>query len=356
MSDTGWQREVDRVIYEQELKPWLPAEFVDIHVHVGLEQQAGCIDDQRRSELWPLDVGVWQSWDDLRHVYHRLFPGHDVGCLAFGGVYREIDSSLANAYVKEGISDPVNNAHGLFITRAQWPADVIETALSEGFVGIKPYPDLAPSGDSECSIFEFLPHSHLRVLDAFEGIVMLHLPRRGRLADPDNVRELLDIHGTYPRIRLILAHIGRAYCLETARKGMPYFEDQCGILFDTSANLNADVFQYALETVGPSRLLFGSDLPIMLMRGAREHIGEKYVNYTDGDYLWNKQRKSPDEESKYTYYLYQELKALIYAVQRAGFGLRDFHHIMRDNAFELLDHSAGVRASRDCEAEERVQV
>ncbi len=51
--------------------------------------------------------------------------------------------------------------------------------------------------------------------------------------------------------------------------GLPHFADDPGLYFDISANLNADVFHYALGTIGPERLLFGSDLPVTMMRGVR---------------------------------------------------------------------------------------
>ena len=221
--------------------------------------------------------------------------------------------------------------------RSQRSLSAASTVRSQGFLGIKPYPDLAPHGTNEVSIYDFLPRAHLAVLDKFGGILMLHLPRHGRLGDAHNIREVLEIHESYPSVKLILAHIGRAYCLPAAERGLPHLVDARRIYFDTAANLNADVFQYALEVVGPDRLLFGSDLPVTMMRGVREHIGEEYINYTDGPYSWNTNRKSPEEEANYTYYVYEELRALIRAVERAGLGFDALEKILYSNSAGLLD-------------------
>jgi len=162
------------------------------------------------------------------------------------------------------------------------------------------------------------------------------LPRAGRLADPDNIRELTEIAERYPTVRLIVAHIGRAFCLPTARAGLPHFANRPGVYFDTAANLNAEVFEYALDTVGPDRLLFGSDLPITMMRGVREHIGDKYANYTDAPYSWNVSRKSLEEEASYTFYLYEEIRALTRAIERCGLGREAAEKVFCTNSAKLL--------------------
>ena len=319
-------------VYEEELMPWLPAKIVDSHVHVGLAEHCAPISPERNAAMWPLEIGCHQTWEQLRHTYRTLFPEQEVSALAFGMPLREVDFDRENAYVLAGIRDASNNARGLCLTMPEWHPSKIENAMAEGFIGIKPYPDLAPQDTSEVSIYDFLPRTHLSVVNELGGVVMLHVPRAGRLADPNNVREVLEINDSYPNVKLIVAHIGRCYCLPTAEKCLSHFADRPAIYFDTAANLNPDVFELALETVGSDRILFGSDLPITLMRGVREHRGEVYINYTDGPYSWNTNRKSPEEEQSYTYYLYEEIRALISAVQRCGLGKIDLEKILCANS------------------------
>ncbi len=329
-------RQVDQAVYEQELQPWLPPTICDCHVHVALPEHSDPISPERYQEIWALEVASHQSWEQLRATYRGLFPAQRVRALAFGNVYRETHIEANNDYVLAGLSDPRNSASGLLVTRPQWGPAKIEEAMAAGFLGIKPYPDLAPRGTHEVSIYDFLPRAHLAALNDLRGVLMLHLPRAGRLADPDNIREVLEIAENYPSIKLIVAHIGRAYCLPTAKQGLPHLADTPSVYFDTAAHLNADVFAYALETVGPDRLLFGSDLPVTLMRGVREHLGEKYINYTDGPYSWNVNRKTPAEEARYTYYLYEELRALVTAVRRLGLGFEAVEKIMFSNSAGLV--------------------
>ncbi len=327
---------VDRRVYEEQIAPWLPDRIADCHVHVGLGEGSRPISPERLKAMWALEVGCHQSWQQMRETYRMLFPEQRVSSLAFGNVYNEIDTQHENAYVLHGILDQRNDAAGLFVTRPETSSAEIAEALSKGFVGIKPYPDFVNGRTMEVSIYEFLPKSHLEMLQDAGGILMLHLPRAGRLGDPNNIREIIEIAETYPRVRMVIAHIGRAYCLPAAKRGLPALADHSRILFDTSANLNPDVFQYALETVGPHRLLFGTDLPVMLMRGIREHRGEQYVNYTSGPYVWNTDRKSPEEEANYTFYVYEAIKALIKAIERAGYGKAEMEKITYSNSAEML--------------------
>jgi hypothetical protein len=326
-------RPIDREVYQRELDSWLPEVITDCHVHLGLLEHWGPVSPQRYDAIWAMEVARSQSWEQLRAAYRLLFPGRRVRALAFGWVYREVDIERNNAYVLAGARDRANDARALLVTRPHDDPVIIERALADGFLGIKPYPDLAPA--PEPSIYDFLPPAHLAALDRAGGLLMLHLPRRGRLGDPDNLRELIEIADAYPRVNVIIAHIGRAYCLSTAQRGLPRLADRPRLLFDTAANLNADVFRFALDTVGPDRLLFGSDLPITLIRGTRDHLGEEYVNWTDGDYSWNRRRKPPEEEARYTFFLYEELRALIAAVQRAGLGREALAKIMHGNAARL---------------------
>lgn len=335
--DTAVEGLVDRRVYEEEIYPWLPPKIIDLHVHVYLREHMDPITPERRAERWPMEIASQHSFEEMRQNFKTLFPRNEVGALVFGYVTRETHIEDNNEYVFNGLSDPANgDIKALLVARPQWDGSVIEDAMDRGYLGIKPYPDLSPQHSREISIHDFLPDSHLEVVNRRGGIVVLHLPRVGRLADPNNISELLDISGRYPDAKIIVAHVGRAYCLPTVMRGLPPLLGRDNLYFDITANLNPDVIAYTLEHVGPDKMFYGSDLPVMLMRGVREYEGEKYINYTNGPYSWNHNRKSPEEEAQYTYYLYEELKALISAVQRVGLGKEAIEKIVYSNSAKLL--------------------
>ncbi|MDO8683488.1 MAG: amidohydrolase family protein [Armatimonadota bacterium] len=334
--ETVIRTEIDAAVYNEELLPWLPPKIIDCHVHIGLAEHCRPISPERLKANWALEVGVAQSWENLLNNRGTLFPRQEVLSLVFGGVFKETDIEANNDYILAGALKSENNAKALLVTRPEWSQSEIAEFISKGFVGVKPYPDLVPNDTQDISIYDFISKLHLKVVDELHGILMLHLPRAGRIADPYNIKELLEISESFPNIKIVVAHIGRAFCLPTAKEGLPHFVNSPRIHFDTSANLNSDVFQYALETIGPDRLLYGSDLPITLMRGVREHVGDKYINYTDAPYSWNVNRKTPEEEAKYTFFIYEEIRALIRAVEKSGLGAEAIEKIMYSNNAELL--------------------
>lgn len=329
-------REIDRTVYKDLLEPWLPKHIIDFHVHINLPEHYGEIAPERSELIWAMEIATSFSWEEMREIYGLLLPNQEVETLAFGGVYREVDIPANNEYVLRGARDPMNHAHGLMVTKPEWDPSSLRDGMKAGFKGIKPYPDLAPQGMDDASIYDFLPHCHLSVMNEFGGIIVLHLPKRGRIADPDNIRELLEIAHGYPNVKLVVAHVGRSYCLPTAEMHLDHFRNEPGVHFDIAANLNSDVFRYALDIVGPDRLIYGSDLPVMLMRGIREHVGDKYINYSDGEYGWNVNRKCAADEAVYTFYIYEELIALKRAVDAAGMGADALKKIMCTNAAKLL--------------------
>jgi len=327
--------EIQRV-YTEEIQPWLPEKIWDCHVHVTLKDHIGGVSPERYARIWALELGEEHSWEQLEHNQRQLFPNKEVHSLVFGNVYREVDIEANNDYVLTGSNDPANRSIPLVVTRPTWSGERVDSELERGFVGIKPYPDLVPLDHQEMSIFDFLPREHLAAVDAKGAVLMLHLPRAGRIADPENIRELRVISEDYPNARIIVAHVGRAFCLPTAERALPDLIDCPNLVFDIAANLNSEVMAYALDLLGPSRLLYGSDLPMAMMRGYREHVGEKYYNYTDLPCSWNTDRKPPEVEANYVYFGYEELRALIDALRMCGMDRPEMEQIVYSNTAGLV--------------------
>ena len=79
------------------------------------------------------------------------------------------------------------------------------------------------------------------------------------------LKQLIEIENNYPNIKLIVAHVGRAYCEEDIGNAFEVLSDTKNMLFDFSANCNSFVFEKLIQAVGPKRIVFGSDLPILKM-------------------------------------------------------------------------------------------
>ena len=75
-----------------------------------------------------------------------------------------------------------------------------------------------------------------------------------------------EIEEKYPNLKLIIAHIGRAYAKEDIGNAFEMVGQGANTYFDFTANVCDDAIKACIDAVGTKRLLFGSDLPIAFMR------------------------------------------------------------------------------------------
>lgn len=338
---------VDLPVFRQEFDDFLPQSIYDAHVHVALPEHTGTVPPEAIADSWAAEAPHELSLEQLAEVQGQFFPGRAVRSLAFTMPTSWFDIEAGNTYIAGGIAR--GEVDGLLVTRPEWSGEqVAELVRQGGFVGFKPYPGLVGSrSDDTVTIDDYFPPAQQEVADALGLIALIHLPRPERLRDPRNLDELHRLLARRPEIRVIVAHIGRSYTMSFAEPGLRGLRDLPTLYHDFAMNLNADVMELALREIGPERLLYGSDLPIALMRGVREHRGDEYINFSDGEYTWNTpdRRKSPEVEAQYTFYLYEELRAFKQAAQRAGLTPDQVAQVMGKNAERLVAEVCASRGS-----------
>lgn len=331
---------VDSHVFRNELDAFLPDFIYDVHVHLSLAEQRTPLPEERLRESWASEAPHDLSLEQLPGVQAAFFPGRTVRTLAFTHPAPEQDIEAGNAYVARGIAEGV--CDGLMVVRPEYSEEYVRQQLKEcGFAGFKPYPGLVGTRADDISIDDFLPPHQQKIADELGLVVMLHIGRRERLRDPRNIRELHELVERNPNMRLVIAHIGRAYTLSYGEPGLQGIRDlreAPNVYLDFAMHINGDVMALALDTFGPGKLLYGSDLPVCLMRGMREHHGDEYINFSDGDYLWNTpdKRKSPEEEARYTLFIYEELKEFKKAAKSVGLTAPEIADIMGNTAAGLV--------------------
>jgi predicted TIM-barrel fold metal-dependent hydrolase len=347
-------KDVDRRFYQERLKDFLPDQIVDIHTHVWLKSFRKA-PPTARAVTWPLRVAEQGPIEDLIETYRLLFPGKSVKPLMFSFVEsHEDDFEGANAYVSRAARE-----HGfaaLVFASPQWSAPRLEQEILNGhFIGAKVYLTLSPAHIpvDEIRISDFLPHHQLEVLDRHGWIVMLHIPRSGRLRDPVNLADMLEIERRYPHAQVIMAHVGRAYCPEDVGDAFEVLAGTQRMMFDISANTNASVFEQLIRAVGPRRILFGSDLPITRMRIRRICEGGEYVNLVPkdlyGDVSGDGHMRELDGEQAggLSFFLYEEIDAFRRAVHAAGLTSQDIEDVFHGNAVRVIESASGRTAGKE---------
>ncbi len=340
---------VDRLFYEKHLD-YLPPRIIDIHTHIWLGAHRQISTVARRGPTWPGRVAAENPIADLLETYRRMFPRQTVTPVIFGPATQEYDLDRSNQYVSQAAAQ--QGLSSFLVTTPAWTAQELEARVVEGgFLGLKPYLEWAPPHipSDDISIFDFLPRYHLEVADAHGWIVMLHIPRRGRLRDPLNLEMMLEIEHRYPNVRLVIAHIGRAYCPEDVGDAFDILKDARRMHFDFCANTSAYAMEQLLRAVGPKRVVFGSDLPIVRMRMRRICESGSYVNlvppglYGDVSDDTHMREVSEEEGSQLSFFMYEELLAFRQAAELVGLSAEDIADVMYNNAARLI---AGAGAGK----------
>ncbi len=335
--------EVDKQVYHNHLENFLPDAIVDVHTHIWLKEFRLPLVEGTRGPVWPRRVAEENTIENLLDTYALMFPGKKVTPLIFGWPERDVDLERTNLY-----TSTVAKQYGLpalMVTTPRWSASELEEQVTRGgFIGLKPYVDQAPShiAAQDITIYDYLPHHHLRVADTHGWIVMLHIPRPARLKDKVNLQHLLEIETLYPNIKLIVAHIGRAYCEEDVGEAFTVLRASKHLFFDFSANTNAYVIEQALRTVGPQRIVFGSDLPIVRMRMRRICEDGRYINLVPPG-LYGDLREDPHmrevsaaEGRRFTFFLYEQLLAFRRAAEACNLQAADIADVFCNNGVRLI--------------------
>lgn len=334
--------DVDRDFWARHLEDWVPRRVVDAHTHVNREEFCiAPVSEERRESFWVSEVSRPMDAETAARCDRITFPGRQVTRVAMGSPSLHYDLDRMNAYVAAECAK--RNWHALAVTPPATPPDTVAEWLAEpGVIGVKPYYNLIGFDPDtrdkyiEASIFDYLPHGILEVLDERRAWVTLHVSRAERLPHPGNVSEIKEIRRRYPNVVLVVAHFGRCYAAPYAEESLPQFADDPGLYFDNSAVLNPAVHRLAIKHIGPERILYGTDNPVFYMRGRRQWKGRAYINRTNRDFKFNKEREAPEIEANYTLYMYEAMKALKDVCEEMGITREQVEAMFCGNAERLI--------------------
>ena len=339
--------DIDREIYETEIKDFLPEKIIDIHTHVWLDKDHTKKElppgEMKRTVTWPSLVAKDNSVEDLMETYRLMFPDKQVTPLMFTMGKKE-DLPACNAYVYEAMQK--SGYPGLYYSHpGQSPEELRRLILAGGYLGVKGYLDLSPSylPEAEIRIFDFFPLEQLALMNELGAIVMLHIPRHGRLKDPVNIQQILEIKSKFSRIRLIIAHIGRAYTKNDIGNAFEELKAAPDLMFDFCANTCQTAMEGLLKAFGSKNVLFGSDLPILRMRTRRIEENDTYINlvppglYGDPSQDPHLREVSEEEGKKLTFFMYEEILSFKRAAEAVGLSREDIELCFYGNAKKLID-------------------
>jgi uncharacterized protein len=323
---------IDKQFYDEHIRHRLPYKIIDAHAHFNLPKHIAAVTQEEIKGDWALECGSLMIYEDACIYAKTMFPGKEWKYVMLPWPLKNADTVGNNEYIASLIRD--HGEFGLFTVRPEYTPKYIETAYSDGgFYGFKPYPYMASEvKGANISIFDFMPREQFELANRLGAPVLLHLPRAGRLPDPDNVSEIRSILNDYPRIKLVVAHFGRCFNHEYFEKAFDLFgEDMQRLWFDCAAVMNPKVHEIAFARLDYRRILFGTDLPIFLWHGRREWDERGYHNLCREDFSWNT-HKYPLQENGYTYFIYEQLNNILNV---AGDDRQLLQAVFHDNAVSV---------------------
>lgn len=322
----------NRKIFQEELDSFLPDRILDFHVHVFNENvvppgETFC------NAGHPI---VKYDLDDLAQDLEEIYPGRESHAVCFGFPDVHYDFTRNNAYLAQECDGQRFFALRLFDPLIDTP-EALEHDLSTGkFLGIKPYPDYVRKPDlNDVEVDEMLPPWAMEIVNERGMIVMLHIPRRDRLADPLNQRQVADLCKRYSNTKIILAHIGRAYFLKNILGNLETFKTLPNLFYDLTMVNHWEVMEHLFQTVRPESILYGTDIPIAIAPGKSVEINHQYTYITPVP--WKLSISDDHDKIVFTSFLYEELRAIKKAVERLRLSDRFIQGIFYENGMRMIE-------------------
>lgn len=324
----------------KQLEGFLPDEIFDIHVHPFNAKHFP------KGE-WAFLNGIEQlGAKDHQQYLKRYMPGvSTIHGLYFGMPRKTADRSTMNAWVSEEIENNATHlSRSLMVVSPDDDPKMVAKALqNKKFCGIKVYHCYSTRPDTmNAGLTEYAPEWMWEILNAYNGVMMLHMVKNDAIDDEDNQKEIRRLCKTYPKVKLILAHVARSFNYRNAKAGLYSMADIENVVVDTSAIAETESFSTALKILGPKRVLWGSDFGVSEMRGRCITTGNRFF-WLHPELI--DQRYQAPSETNMTLVGLESLLTLKESCATLGLKKTDVKDIFYNNAVALLQPHLGVDES-----------
>jgi len=345
MTGSSWQWrqaeiiERNRTIWDAEFEDFVPEQVLDLHVHIS---GPGAIPDDKPFNCAGQAMTAY-TLDDLRNDLSVFYPGRECSAVCFGLPFIQFNTQRSNQYLAEQCDNEQFFALRLFDAEEDTAESVLADLASGRFRGLKPYHNyVRRKTERDVEIHDMLPPWVMEIANEKRLLVMLHIPRPGRLADPVNQRQIVELCTRHPDATIILAHIGRAYYLRNITGQTESLAPLLNLYYDIAMLNNHDVLEYAFAHLPAERLLYATDAPIGFALGKSVEINHQYTYITPEP--WELSVHDAVPRIRYTSFLYEELRSIRRAVERLGLGGDFIQALFHDNGARLLRINADGKA------------
>lgn len=328
--------QIDMPFYKDHISPVLPDKILDFHTHIWTKEVWKTTPWEQDSPGGKYMVTTQDyTIEELIGDGKMMFPDRRFEVVCFGQPTSTADMVKTNDYVAK-----VTKASGLYpliITgRDTTKPAVLEQAVREkGFLGYKVFINWFGDNYKDVTVESMIGPAEMLIADKLGLIVLLHVPRSERLADPQISKGVEKLSKDYPNARIVLAHCGRCYLPDEAKRAFSKVKDLENVYFDTAMVMDVTAIEIALDNIGPARLLFATDLPVARMRGRRVYVMDHWVDLVLEGYQQSAFRVGSDN-MRATFMVYEIILAIRRAAERVGLSRQEFENIFYQNGKSLL--------------------
>lgn len=322
---------LDKTVYEEEIKDFIPEKIFDFHIHIWEKEQV-----IKKEEATSPSSHIREfTFEDLEKTHGKLLPKVKLSALVFGipRSPKEIYTERMNLYISKKIKTD-RKYYGLLLPSLKSDSNKLYKEIKKGnFKGFKPYLTMTEGKEREnIRITDFVTKAQLEVANDLGLVILLHIPRKNRIADPLNIEDIIYICSAYPKVKIVLAHVGRSYGPYFLEKTIDKIKNLKNLYYDLAMVNDGKVIELLLENVSPSKIIYGSDIPIALEKGKHICINRQCVFITSKKFAWSVSSKNVE----CTYFLYEIIRAIKWAVTRKRLSQKDIEDIFYNNALRLL--------------------
>jgi len=221
--------------------------------------------------------------------------------------------------------------------------EIVRYIKTGGFFGYKVIIPWYGDDYGMVRVKDMIGPKEMEIADEFGLIVLLHVPRSDRLADPTVQEDIEEFANSYPNAKIVLAHCGRCYLPEQIMKAIDFLKGLNNVYLDTAMVMEPQVLQIIFENIGYKRVLFGTDLPIARMKGRRVYLMNHWVDVILPGYPESAYRVVAPNISA-TFMSWEIILAIKRAGEAAGLSLQQLGEVFYENGMNLLN---GVRLSKE---------
>jgi predicted TIM-barrel fold metal-dependent hydrolase len=324
--------------YQAEIAPVLPPVVLDFHTHTWSA-------DNWKEKPWDTEksggrymvTNAFYPPEQLLADGRACFPDRVYEAVCFGyptpAVNWEADTAYVAAAAREhkGLWPLLLAGPALGVTREGY-----EQALDAGgFHGFKVFLNWYGDNYGNTRIEDMFGPAELTLMNERGLVVMLHVPRSGRLADPEIQAGVRWLASECPQAKIVLAHCGRCYMPAEMKAAIGCLRGLDNVWMDTSMVMDPVAIQIALNEIGPGRLLFATDFPVAAMRGRRVRVLDHWVDVVLSGYPPSAYRVT-GEGFNAGYMAWEIVLAIRWAAELAGIRDAERDGIFHDNGMALL--------------------